>query len=351
MQRPDGTTFMDFDYYNTLREKFLQILYDGLPDKSYIRTGCNVQSITQHADSVDVTLADGSVETGDMILGVDGVSSLTRTSMWDHADKVSPGLITQKDKTCMKTSYRGLIGIGPQIPNLRKDVLITTFDEKLTFLTLTQKEQVFWLVLFRLPETMVWPQRGRWTEKDAEEQAAKIASHPLTKECKFEDLWNTRERGALVPMEEGLLDRWYHDRIVLAGDAAHKVTPNLALGGNSAMESVVVLCNLLQKMVAGQENARPSLETLTKAFAAYQNERHGRMKVIVDLSARATRMEAWDHMLDKFVTTRVMPYIPHHFLVKQLGRIITPAPKLDYVSLEGFARGKTPWKYDDGVEC
>lgn len=143
--------------------------------------------------------------------------------MWDHADKVSPGVVTQKDKTCMKTSYKGLIGVGPQISNLRKDALITIYDEKLTFLILPQPEQVFWIVCARLPETMVWPQRGRWTEKDAEELAAKIASHPITKDCKFGDLWRTRDRGMLVPVEEGLLDRWYHDRIVLAGDAAHKV--------------------------------------------------------------------------------------------------------------------------------
>lgn len=157
------------------------------------------------------------------MLGVDGVSSLARTSMWNHADKVSPGLITQRDKTCMKTSYKGLVGMGPQISNMRKDVLITIYDEKLTFLILTQREQVFWIICSRLPETMVWPQRGRWTEKETEEYAAGIADHPITKDCKFGDLWNTRDRGVLVPIEEGLLDRWHHGRIALAGDAAHKV--------------------------------------------------------------------------------------------------------------------------------
>lgn len=88
--------------YNLLlleRRAFLQCLYDGLPDKSYIRTGCEVRSI-KHLDSgVEVTLKDGSVEKGDMVLGCDGVHSKTRSLMWQHADATAPGLITEKEKT------------------------------------------------------------------------------------------------------------------------------------------------------------------------------------------------------------------------------------------------------------
>lgn len=116
------------------------------------------------------------------------------------------------------------------------------------------------------------------------------------------------------------------------------------------MESVVVLCNHLHKMVAEQEGAKPSPATLNKVFASYQEERHGRMKAIMDLSARTTRLQSWENGLYKFLATRAMPLIPHRFIVKQLGKFTTPAPKLDYVSLEGFARGKIPWKYDDDVE-
>lgn len=116
------------------------------------------------------------------------------------------------------------------------------------------------------------------------------------------------------------------------------------------MESVVVLCNHLQKMVAEQEGEKPSLETLSKVFAAYQEERHGRMKAIVRLSARTTRLQSWENGLYKFISTRVMPLIPHRFIVKQLGGVMAAAPKLDYVSLKGFVRGKTPWRYDHDVE-
>lgn len=80
------------------RREFLQILYDGLPDKSPIRTSCGVKDIKHIPGGVEVTLSNGKVETGDMVLGCDGVYSLTRSFMWDHANKTTPDLITVKEK-------------------------------------------------------------------------------------------------------------------------------------------------------------------------------------------------------------------------------------------------------------
>lgn len=48
---------------------------------------------------VEVKLSDGTIEKGDMVLGCDGVYSLMRGLMWDHANKTTTGLITAKEKT------------------------------------------------------------------------------------------------------------------------------------------------------------------------------------------------------------------------------------------------------------
>lgn len=88
-------------FYPLERQNFLQILYDGLPDKSFIRTNAGVEDVAQFADRVEVKLKDGSVEVGDMVLGCDGVHSHMRTLMWQHAGKTSPGLIPNTEKTCM----------------------------------------------------------------------------------------------------------------------------------------------------------------------------------------------------------------------------------------------------------
>jgi 2-polyprenyl-6-methoxyphenol hydroxylase-like FAD-dependent oxidoreductase len=86
------------------RRNLLQILYDGLPDKSFVHTKAIIENVKQFPDRVEVCLADGTVETGDMVLGCDGVHSLIRSFMWDHATKTSPGLIQVKEKTCTRNS-------------------------------------------------------------------------------------------------------------------------------------------------------------------------------------------------------------------------------------------------------
>lgn len=82
------------------RREFLQILYDALPDKSFVVTEAEITDVIEFLDRVEAHLADGTVQTGDMVLGCDGVHSLIRSIMWDHAGKKSPGLIKDEEKTC-----------------------------------------------------------------------------------------------------------------------------------------------------------------------------------------------------------------------------------------------------------
>lgn len=83
------------------RREFLQTLYDNLPNKSRILLGKKVSDIKETYDGVEVLLADGTSEKGDIVIGCDGVHSLVRQKMWNNADKISPGLITVKERTSM----------------------------------------------------------------------------------------------------------------------------------------------------------------------------------------------------------------------------------------------------------
>jgi FAD dependent monooxygenase len=47
---------------------------------------------------------------------------------------------------------------------------------------------------------------------------------PITENITFGDLWKTKTRHGLIAIEEGVLDKWHAGRIVLVGDAAHKVS-------------------------------------------------------------------------------------------------------------------------------
>jgi 2-polyprenyl-6-methoxyphenol hydroxylase-like FAD-dependent oxidoreductase len=62
------------------------------------------------------------------------------------------------------------------------------------------------------------------------------------------------------------VDRWHRDRVILAGDAAHAMTPNLGQGANSAMVDALVLVNLLVAMNGDIDAAAARYEQIRKPF-------------------------------------------------------------------------------------
>lgn len=83
------------------RQVLIRTLYNKLPDKSQVLLNKRAQSITHTDNGVQVTLADNTVEEGDIVIGADGVHSIVRQLMWDHANTLAPNTITAAEKTCM----------------------------------------------------------------------------------------------------------------------------------------------------------------------------------------------------------------------------------------------------------
>ncbi|KAI1381392.1 FAD binding domain protein [Hypoxylon crocopeplum] len=357
-RRPDGSEFARVPFFGYVNEnhaadllplerrEFLQILYDGLPDKTPIRTSVTIKDVKEVMDGVEVTLADGTVEKGDMVLGCDGVHSSMRNYMQYFANKEIPGFITEKEKNAFKTSWKCLVGIGPPEASLGASDLTITHDEKYSFEIVAQPHCTFFFVYFYLKEPYYSPARVRYTDQDAEDLAATVADHPLTETCKFGDLWKNRVRGTLVASEEGILEHWHHGRIVLAGDAIHKMTPNIALGGNAAIESIVTLCNQLTRTLAKHQGAKPSRAALSETFAAYQAERWERINYAIKISGIATRIQAMTNPLYK-LGAYATPWLPERGAPDTVGEYIRGSPSLDYVSLDGFPRGRLMWKDEE----
>jgi FAD dependent monooxygenase len=57
---------------------------------------------------VKVHLADGTFEEGDIVVGADGVHSLTRQVMWDYAAQTDPSSISDSDKKVIFIGYKGI---------------------------------------------------------------------------------------------------------------------------------------------------------------------------------------------------------------------------------------------------
>ncbi|KAJ0103979.1 hypothetical protein J7T55_010996 [Diaporthe amygdali] len=360
IRRPDGKVIIDSAFFQNLeknhgtgmflleRRKYLQILFDCLPDKSPIRTGCAVTNIQHTATGVEVTLSNGEIEVGDVVIGCDGAYSSVRNFMWQHAALTEPGLITAEEKRTIKTHYKGLIGMTPRPPDTAENDLLTNHGNKRSFLGLLTPKHMFYAFFFRLDEPMVWPRRAQFTDQDAEVLAESVADYPVSDTLLFGELWKDRVRGFLVPLEEGVLDHWYHGRIVLAGDASMKITPNMGLGGNSGMESIAVLCNHLHRVLKQTPaGTKPGIEALTQAFSGYQAERLARARQVLALSGLVLRMQSGAAPWYKAMGNLVLPMIPDQTIAGQFGKFLHQAPKFEFLDSSGFPRGARPWKDEE----
>lgn len=130
---------------------------------------------------------------------------------------------SHKIEAAFKIEWKCLIGIGPVVPGLGASDATFVHDTNFSFVLLAQPHCTFFFVLFLLDKPHLPSDRIRYTDADAEALAASIIDHPITESVKFSYLWNNRTRSDLISLEEGILDCWYHGRIVLAGDAVHKV--------------------------------------------------------------------------------------------------------------------------------
>ncbi|KAK3168681.1 hypothetical protein OEA41_005129 [Lepraria neglecta] len=159
-------------------------------------------------------------------------------------------------------------------------------NDKFSFLILCQPDTIFFVAHCKLPEDKQcrWPNRAHYTQEDMDALAFKLADYPVSESLLYGELWRNRTRAHLVSLEEDVLDHWFFGRTALAGDSVHKVTPNAAFGGSTAMESALALANTIDRTLALHPNKKPSNVEMQLALQTYQDSRLARVKEIFNVS-------------------------------------------------------------------
>ncbi|KAK0717705.1 hypothetical protein B0T26DRAFT_751732 [Lasiosphaeria miniovina] len=159
-----------------------------------------------------------------------------------------------------------------------------------------------------------------------------------------------RTQAGMVNLEEGILKRWSWDRIVLAGDAAHKFTPSTGAGCNNGIVDVVALANEMYhasrevRGASGDATAFPDRDRLLAAFDDYQQVRFGTVKDGLAAASQATGSATWSDMTHRFVDCHVLskPSLQKFFATWN-ARALARTPVFEYVEGEEHMVGKFPW--------
>lgn len=295
------TTFMQ-------RQFWLQCIYNQIQDKSRIRSNCEVVSFTESENGVEVTTTHGEILKGDVLIGADGIHSSIRRLLAvkiesldaPAAQEMREGFVstyhcifaTSRNEnakaegklflppgTVHNVYYRGFSGAAAAgVPGL-----------------------VFWFLFVKSDKATHTPNTPQFTQEDTEAAIAKYGDYAIGPGYTFKDLWASRIKAAMVPLEEGVLKPKWHSggRVVLMGDAVHKATVNPGLGGNVAVEGVVHLMNelvpLVRRCAAADGEARtPTAEELAAVFDEYEKRQRPHADLIVSMSGYITRYEAME---------------------------------------------------------
>ena len=196
----------------------------------------------QNKDAVVVHLSDGTFDTAQLLIGADGIRSAVRGQMQPKAQPVYRGY----------AAWRGVTTFPHDVAAARWG---ETWGRGRRFGLLPLSEgRVYWFAAESRAQNSPPSDHKAHLMRYFGGWAAPV---PAVIEATPSDDVLYHDINSLEP-----LSTWTAGRVVLLGDAAHAMTPDLGQGACQALEDAVVLANTL----AGSDD-------LQAALAAYQRER------------------------------------------------------------------------------
>ncbi|MEJ7649370.1 MAG: NAD(P)/FAD-dependent oxidoreductase [Nakamurella sp.] len=261
--RPDGLTAL-----TVRRSEVAAVLRAAaVAAGAEIRDGATVVDIIDGDGGATVALADGSTVTGDLIIGADGVRSVIRS--WIDPDGAPARYVGL-------TNFGGISRSTPLAAELEPAAWQFIFGRGAFFgAHPTPEGDVVWFV--NVPRDPI--SRAERASTTDEQWRAGLLDKVAGDAGPARELIRT---GELELVGDNTFDlrhvtRWWRERAIVIGDAAHAPSPSSGQGASMALEDAVVLA---RSLVAHDEPAA--------AFAAYEQQRRARVERIVKAGARSS---------------------------------------------------------------
>ncbi|KAL4891704.1 hypothetical protein BDV59DRAFT_208887 [Aspergillus ambiguus] len=321
------TAFLD-------RQILLGILYEGLKDqKARVMVNKKVTQVEHFPEKVVVHCEDHSVFEGDVVVGADGVRSTVRQQMWHYMEGQGMEHEAFKERNRMTAEYNCVFGISTATPGLTPGHIHRTFAEGYSILTIIGKEgRVFWFFFTKMDRLYSAAEIPRYKQNEIDGHLAPYLQKPITKEVPFAEINKRSLVRTFTPLEEAFYEHWCMDRYVCIGDSAHKMTPNLGQGGNSAIESAASLANSLATLAHGSTETKIGVQDIHRCLQAWQKPRQRRVDLIWLSAYELTRIEALEGLKQKLIGLYLLPYLST-YLVDKMSDTIVGAAKLDCLPL------------------
>lgn len=256
-----------------------------------VRTDREVIGCEDEGERIRLRFRDGSAEEADLLVGADGLRSAVRAGLLGESPLRYSGY----------TSWRGICRAMDPAPVARTS---ESWGEGARFgIVPVGSGELYWFATANAPAGGEDPP-GRIRESLLErfagwhEPIARILERTVEEEIVRTDIHDR------PPVR-----RWSKGRVVLLGDAAHPMTPNLGQGGCQAIEDAVVLARALR-----------SFSTLAEALRWYENARVRRANQIVRNSRSAGRIAQWESPAAVLLRNALVRAVPRSIAARPFAR-------------------------------
>ena len=240
----------------------------------------------------------------------------------------------------MHADYHAVFGIAHNIPALASGDFDTVYSPGCVVLTIAADGgKVYWYIAERFPKPYPSGSIPRsYSQQETHDFLTKHSSMVIRPPSSpsssdgvtISKLWSNSTFVRLAPIEEGTFNIWNHGRLVCAGDSVHKSTPNLGLGGNSAIESVAALANRI--VALGSRTPKPTKKEIEEILADYADSRKPRANQAVKISDVMTKAHTLYSWADKLLVFHVLPrfseFVPNFFV-----DLVVDSERLDFLPL------------------
>ena len=209
-----------------------------------------LEAVSQDEESVTVTFSDGTTETGDLLIGADGVDSQVLEAVWPGVSTkrwtevvVYRGLVPRDKVAAARKPDGSPLDYNP-IETMSMDTRETPTAQHLTYWVRGGELLNVWLAYYEPNAEEFERQEGDWFPADRDEMVGNM-SKAFEGDPRHDDvvaLTSLMEN----PTKWGLYDRdalenWTEGRVGLVGDAAHPMLPTFGQGAAQAFEDAAAL--------------------------------------------------------------------------------------------------------------
>ncbi|KAL9175665.1 hypothetical protein ABFS82_02G126100 [Erythranthe guttata] len=287
----DGTTgqwFAKFDFLTPAIQKSIpvtriicrmelqRILLNAVGEDNVMNKS-KVADFVSDSKKVTVFLENGEQYEGDILVGADGIRSMVRSKLFGT---------NKEPKYSNFICYTGVAEFHPTyLPSFGYKIFI---GRNKYFVALDiGKGRMQWYAFVREPR---------------ESPVSSIGNKNMLLECfggwcdeVIKIIGRTNEEAIIRrPIHDiDMISTWGKGRVILLGDAAHAMLPNLGQGGSMAIEDCYWLMLELQNLAQRHTISEIPLDQITTAFTRFEKKRMFRVRIVHSICRLASTLTAF----------------------------------------------------------